>query len=144
MLSNAMVFPSITAVDIKRAKKFYEGTLGLKVVVEDPSPGIMFQAGQNCMIYLYQRGATRADHTVATFYVDNIESEVADLKSKGVKFEEYDIPNMKIKTENSIATYAGMKAAWFKDTEGNILGICELTDVKMKGMIINLSAGMVP
>ncbi len=135
MLSNAPVLPSLPAVDIKRARKFYEEKLGLKVVAEDPSPGVMFQAGRNTMLYVYQRGATKADHTVASFYVDNIESEVKELRNKGVKFEEYDIPSMNLKTVNGIATWAGMKGAWFKDTEGNILNIGELTDAKMKAMM---------
>lgn len=135
MLSNASVYPSLPAVDIKRAKKFYEQTLGLKVVSEDPSPGVMFQAGQSSMLYIYQRPPSHCEHTLAFFNVDNLESEVKDLKNKGVKFEEYDIPNMKIKTVNSIATSEGMKAAWFKDSEGNILGIGELTDAKMKAMM---------
>jgi len=140
MLSNAIVYPSLPAVNIIRAKKFYQEKLGLKIVSEDPGPGVMFQAGQNTMLYLYQRGATKADHTAAMFTVDNLESEVKDLKSKGVKFEEYNIPEMKIKTVNSIAVFEGMKAAWFKDTEGNILGIGELTDPKMKAKMADMMA----
>jgi predicted enzyme related to lactoylglutathione lyase len=126
MLSKAMVAPSLPAVDIKRARKFYEEKLGLKVVMEDPSPGIMVQAGEGTMIYIYQRGATKADHTVASFKVDNIEAEVKELKAKGVKFEEYDIPKMGIKTVNGIATMGKMKGAWFKDTEGNILALTQM------------------
>jgi catechol 2,3-dioxygenase-like lactoylglutathione lyase family enzyme len=142
MLSNSMVYPSLPAVDLKRARKFYEEKLGLKVVAEDKSPGIMFQAGQNSYLYLYQRGATKADHTVAAFMVDNVESEVMNLKNKGVKFEDYNIPNMKIKTVNGIATMEGMKGAWFKDTEGNILSLGELTDAKMKEMMgMKMGAG---
>ena len=133
MLSNATIYPTLPVVDLNRAKKFYQEKLGLKLVNED-SMGAMFSAGQ-CMVYLYQRSATKADHTVAFFNVDNIESEVRDLKNKGVKFEEYDIPNMKIKTVNSIATTEGIKSAWFKDTEGNILGIGELIDAKMKAQM---------
>ena len=126
MLKNAMVAPSVPAVDLKRARKFYEGTLGLKVMMEDPSPGIMFEAGKGTGIYVYQRAATKADHTVASFMVDNIEAEVKDLKAKGVKFEEYNIPSMGIKTVNGIATMGKMKGAWFKDSEGNILNVGQL------------------
>lgn len=126
MLANAMVAPSLPAVDIKRARKFYEEKLGLKVVAEDPSPGIMLQAGGGTMMYVYQRAATKADHTVASFKVDSIEKEVKELKAKGIKFEEYDLPKMGIKTVNGIANVGGMKAAWFKDTEGNILGLAEM------------------
>ncbi len=126
MLTNSMVAASMPAVDIKRARKFYEEKLGLKMVKEDPGPGMMFQAGGGTMLYLYQRAATKADHTAATFKVDNLEAEVKELKSKGVKFEEYNIPAMGLKTVNGIAKMGDMKAAWFKDTEGNILGLTEM------------------
>jgi catechol 2,3-dioxygenase-like lactoylglutathione lyase family enzyme len=118
-----MVCPTLPVVDIKRARKFYEDKLGLKVIKEDPGPGLTLEAGKGTSIYLYQRAATKADHTVANFIVADIDAEVKLLKSKGVKFEEYNIPAMGIKTVNSIATMNGMKGAWFKDTEGNILGI---------------------
>jgi predicted enzyme related to lactoylglutathione lyase len=126
MLNNAMVAPTLPAMDLKRARKFYEEKLGLKVVMEDPSPGIMLQCGQGTMMYVYQRAATKADHTVASFKVDDIEAEVKELKSKGIKFEEYNIPKMGIKTVNGIANMGNMKAAWFKDTEGNILSLNQM------------------
>jgi predicted enzyme related to lactoylglutathione lyase len=126
MLRNAMVAPTLPAVDIKRAKKFYVETLGLKVVQEDPSPGIMLQCGGETMIYIYQRAGTKADHTVAAFKVDNIEAEVTELKKKGVIFENYDLPQMGIKTVNGIASMGNMKSAWFKDTEGNILALNQM------------------
>ncbi len=143
MLSNALVYPSLPAVDINRAKRFYQDKLGLKLVAEDPSPGATFQAGMNSFIYLYQRGATKADHTVAMFMVDNLDSEVKDMRNKGIKFEEYDMPQMGIKTVNGIATTDFIKSAWFKDTEGNILAVGELTDAKMKAaMSMKSAAGM--
>jgi predicted enzyme related to lactoylglutathione lyase len=76
------------------------------------------------MLYLYQRAATKADHTVAAFNVDDVEAVVKELKSKGVVFEEYDMPGLR--TVNSIATVGSMKGAWFKDTEGNILGLSQM------------------
>ena len=54
---------------------------------------------------------------------NDVEAEVADLKARGVVFEEYDMPGIKMK--NSIATGGGAKTAWFKDTEGNILAISQ-------------------
>jgi catechol 2,3-dioxygenase-like lactoylglutathione lyase family enzyme len=126
MLSKATVTPTLPVVDLKRARKFYEEKLGLKVVKEDPSPAITVEAGKGTRLYIYQRGATKADHTVAEFTVDNVEAEVKGLKEKGVKFEEYDISSMGIKTVDGIATMNGYKSAWFKDTEGNILGISNM------------------
>ena len=124
MLSKAMVAPTLPAVDLKRARKFYEEKLGLKVVMEDPSPGIMLQCGQGTMLYVYQRSATKADHTVASFKVDDIETEARELKARGVKFEDIDLPNLK--TVNGIATMGNIKGAWFKDPEGNILAITQM------------------
>lgn len=131
MLSNTVVSPTLVATDLKRAKKFYEEKLGLKTVVEDSS-GIMLEAGHGSMIYIYKREASQCDHTVAAFYVENFDAEMKNLRSKGVTFEDYDIPSMGIKTVNGVATMNGMRGAWFKDTEGNILSIGEYSVEKMK------------
>jgi predicted enzyme related to lactoylglutathione lyase len=124
MLTNSPIRPTIPVADLNRAKKFYEITLGLKPVPDnnETTPGTaVFECGNNTLIELYQRAPSKADHTVATFEVSNIEEEVNVLRGKGVNFEEYDMPE--IKTQNGIATQGSMKAAWFKDSEGNILCI---------------------
>ena len=120
-LTNAPVAPMLPAVDLERAKKFYGEKLGLAPMSMD-MPGIaMYHAGAGTMLGLYQRDATKADHTVACFEVTNIEETIADLKSRGVMFEEYNDPGFT--TVDSIVTEGANKAAWFKDTEGNILGL---------------------
>lgn len=124
MLTNAAIHPTLPAVDIERARKFYEGTLGLKVLQTDPSPGIQFQAGEGTTLYVYQRGATKAEHTVASFTVKDVEASVKELKAKGVTFEEYDSPGLK--TVDNIADLGGVKGAWFKDTEGNTLAVTNM------------------
>lgn len=119
--------PTIPVVDLNRAKRFYETALDLK-----PSPTkndnipdtATFECGNGTRIELYQRAPSKADHTVATFEVSDIEEEVNMLRGKGVNFEEYDMPG--IKTQNGIATQGSDKAAWFKDTEGNILCIHQI------------------
>jgi predicted enzyme related to lactoylglutathione lyase len=124
MLTNSPIRPTIPVADLNRAIKFYEITLGLKPVPDnnETTPGIaVFECGNSTLIELYQRGPSKADHTVATFEVSNIEEEVNVLRGKGVNFEEYDMPE--IKTQNGIATQGSVKAAWFKDSEGNILCI---------------------
>jgi len=126
MLTNSPIRPTIPVVDLNRAKRFYETTLGLKPVPDnnddDAASGIaVFECGNSTLIELYQRGPSKADHTVATFEVSNIEDEVNTLRGKGVNFEEYDMPE--IKTQNGIATQGSVRAAWFKDSEGNILCI---------------------
>lgn len=124
MLANAAIAPTLPAVDLKRAKRFYEGILGFKVVMEDPSPGIMLQCGKGTMLYIYERAATKADHTVASFAVDNVDEELNELRRKGINIEEYNMPGLK--TEHGIATVGGMKGGWFKDTEGNILSVTQM------------------
>lgn len=85
----------------------------------------MFACGEGTQLYLYQRDtATKADHTVAGWKVDNIEEVVQALRERGVVFEQYDLPGLKTDWPG-IATIGPSKSAWFKDTEGNILSIAE-------------------
>ena len=124
MLSNSALHPTIPAVDIKRARKFYENKLGLKVLKTDPSPGITFEAGEGTTLYVFQREATKADHTVVSFKVEDVEAQVSELKDKGIVFEDVEIPGME--TVNGITTMGDIKAAWFKDTEENILAVTNM------------------
>jgi catechol 2,3-dioxygenase-like lactoylglutathione lyase family enzyme len=125
MLANSPVAAILPAVDLERAKKFYEEKLGLRPV-DTPGPGgAMFEGGQGTGLYLYQRDtATKADHTVAGWQVEKIEEVVQALRERGVVFEQYDLPGLKT-DEHGIATMGPVKSAWFKDTEGNILAISE-------------------
>ncbi|MBU2607957.1 MAG: VOC family protein [Chloroflexi bacterium] len=126
MLNNAPVHVTLPVVDLHRAHEFYEGKLGLKVIQTDPSPGALLQAGEGTSIYLYQRAATKADHTAASFKVKDVEATVKELKAKGIVFEDIEVPGMGVKTVDGVATFGELKAAWFKDTEGNILGISNM------------------
>ena len=121
MLTNASVHPTLPVIDLERAKKFYEGTLGLKVILEDPSPGAVLKAGEGTTLYIYQRAATKAEHTVAGFKVKDVEATVRELKVRGVVFEDVDAPGLR--TVDGVATVGEIKAAWFKDTEGNTLSV---------------------
>lgn len=129
MLKNARVRPILPAVDLERAIRFYKETLGLKVTrqEEEPSKGAVVQAGHGTSFYLYERSGTKADHTVAGFVVDDVDAVVEALKARGVLFEDYDSPALR--TTNSIATFSTStgqaKAAWFKDTEGNVLDVTD-------------------
>ena len=124
MLASSPVHPTLPVVDIERAKKFYEEKLGLKVTRTDPSPGAVLQAGDGTNLYLYQRAATKADHTAVSFSVSDVEATVKGLRANGVVFEEIDQPG--IKTVDGIATMGDIKGAWFKDTEGNILAVTNM------------------
>ena len=76
------------------------------------------------MLFLYEIAPTKAENTAAPFLVEDIEEEVNELKRKGIAFEEYDMPGLKIK--GGIATVGQDASAWFKDSEGNILAVTQL------------------
>jgi hypothetical protein len=87
-------------------------------------PGmLLLRAGEGTFIMLFQRSQTTADHSVAAFTVDNIEEMVRELSSNGVHFEQYDMGNGMRTNDLGILTMGQGKAAWFKDTEGNVLSI---------------------
>jgi len=125
MLSNASVAPTIPVTDLARARAFYEGKLGL-TVVEEHTGGISFKVGDNTQLYIYKRGPSKADHTLAAFRVDDVEAVVDELTAKGIVFEQYDFPGLKT-DEKGIAVMEseGEKGAWFKDPDGNILAVGE-------------------
>ena len=120
MLTNMPAHTPLPVVDLARAEKFYGETLGLTFIDRNMG-GANYAAGNGTRIFLYERAATLADHTVLSFDVSDIEAVVSALKAKDVAFEEYDMGE--IKTENGIATQGNFKVAWFKDSEGNILGL---------------------
>lgn len=125
MLRDYEAHPTLPATDFARARKFYEQTLGFKPVDETPG-GVRYECAKGTGIFVYpgMSGAASGNHTQVSFMVDNIEKVVADLKSKGVKFEEYDMPDLK--TVDGVADDpGGGRGAWFKDTEGNLLAIVQ-------------------
>ena len=126
MLTDSPVSATLPAVDLDRARQFYEAKLGLKVINQFPF-GLVLGAGEGTTLALYQRGPTQADHTAATFAVQDIEATVQALTAKGVRFEQYNLePGPKTNSLGISEGPDGGKAAWFKDTEGNILGIVQM------------------
>lgn len=124
MLGDKPVTVSLVGEDLERAKKFYVEQLGL-AIEREMHGGILFVAGNGTRLFIYVRpGGSKAEHTVAGFAVDDVESEVAELRAKGVEFEEYDLPDLK--TVDGIAVKGDWKAAWFKDPEGNILSLTQM------------------
>lgn len=124
MLSNYSVHTTIPASDMDRACAFYRDTLGLHMVSRMDA-GAIFQAAEGTRFSVYPTpNAGQSPTTCMGFQVDDVEKVVTDLRGRGVVFEEYDYPNLK--TVNGVATMGDVKAAWFKDTEGNILGVVHL------------------
>ena len=123
MLKNAPVVPYIPASNIARARTFYEEKVGL-VPREEIAGGVVYECGDRSWIFLYHSGGAGTSKASQAFWqVNDVEAEVAELKARGVTFEEYDMPGLK--TVNGINTTGNNKAAWFKDTEGNIMAIIQ-------------------
>jgi predicted enzyme related to lactoylglutathione lyase len=123
MLQTSPMYAYLPAKDVARARAFYEQKLGFKPKTENAG-GVVYEFADRTGCFLYptpNAGTSKASQ--AFWMVHDIESEVADLEARGVKFEEYDLPGMKF--ENGVAIGDGGKAAWFKDTEGNILALIQ-------------------
>ncbi|WP_030059811.1 VOC family protein [Streptomyces novaecaesareae] len=123
MLGDAPVLAMIPAADLARAKAFYTDTLGLKLVEETPED-LTFESG-GTLFGMYQTpSGGQAAHTLASFKVADLDGEMSALRARGITFEEYDFPGLK--TVDGIAEGSdGLRAAWFKDSEGNILCVAE-------------------
>jgi predicted enzyme related to lactoylglutathione lyase len=125
MLKIKRVGTAIPAQDVKRARQFYEQKLGLKPSDEQPDGSVMYAIGETGFMLFPSMGKASGDHTQMAFDVDDVEGAARELKSKGVKLEEYDYPNLK--TRDGIADMPdGSKGAWFKDTEGNLIAVGSL------------------
>jgi predicted enzyme related to lactoylglutathione lyase len=119
----------LRAESFERAKKFYTEVLGLAEGMSTGRGGAMFVAGDGSMVMIYERpGMPAPENTVLGFAIpaDKFDEVAADLRSKGVVFEEYNMPEMGLTTTNGVAEMDGSKAAWFKDSEGNILNIATM------------------
>jgi catechol 2,3-dioxygenase-like lactoylglutathione lyase family enzyme len=126
MLSDSAVMPTIPVTDIQRSIDFYTNKLGLKRdAMEVEKDSALFDAGKGTMLYLYQRPPSITTHTLASFSVEDLEQTMDELIQKGVAFEHYDMPGLKT-DEKGIAINEATKAAWFKDPDGNIIGIVEV------------------
>ena len=124
MLDRHPLVVTIPASDLQRAKTFYRERLGLEPLVETAA-WISYRAGDGFFQLYPSSNAGTAEHTIGGWIVDEIESVVARLRDRGVVFEEYDVPGLR--TVGGIADLAGVeRAAWFRDSEGNILSISQL------------------
>src|SRR5262245_29477983 len=124
MLQTAPMYAYIPAKDLARARAFYEGKLGFKPT-EQLNGGVVYAFAHETACFLYptpNAGTSKASQ--AFWEVDDIEREVKELKSRGVQFEHYDMPGMAADA-NDIVTAGGAKAAWFKDSEGNIMAVIQ-------------------
>jgi catechol-2,3-dioxygenase len=122
MWESAYAEATLPAADLARAKTFYADRLDLRPVSEDET-GVHFVVGGTRFRLFRSGGAASGSHTQLAFVVGNLVDVVAALKARGLEFESYDYPNLK--TVDGIADLGYAYAAWFKDSEGNLLGIAQ-------------------
>ena len=124
MLKDLEIIAVLPATDIARARNYYRDVLGLEPADAMDEENLMYRCGKGTAFLLYKTGnAGTAKNTQMGWATKNIEAEVQDLRDRGVVFEEYDFPSLK--TENGIASTPVGKAAWFLDSEGNILNLLQ-------------------
>jgi catechol 2,3-dioxygenase-like lactoylglutathione lyase family enzyme len=125
MLTDAKITTMLPVADVERARRFYADRLGLREVALAEDGMRVFEAGAGA-IGLRQAGpGAQSEQTALTFHVPDLEREVEELIDRGVTFADYDLPDLK--TVDHIAKLGDEKAAWFNDTEGNILCVHQTT-----------------
>jgi|ERR1700736_1109043 len=120
MLETSMVVATIPVTDLDRARRFYEETIGLTVLWDNPA-SVRFDCGGGSQLSIFRRGPSTADHTLAHFEVGDIEAAVRDLEGRGVTFIDYD--EGPLQTTGHIAQLGPARGAWFRDPDGNTLGL---------------------
>lgn len=128
MLKDSDVSTRLPAQDLARARAFYAEKLGLEPLKERPG-GLRYQCGSGRFTLFASTGAASGTHTQMAWEVDDLQAVVAELRRRGVVFEEVDVPGFR--TVDGIAEIesnypsagVGERAAWFRDSEGNLLGI---------------------
>ena len=129
MLGDSKVNAIVPTHDLRAARRFYEDTLGAKVIDEMPEEAIRFECGEGSEFLLYRtQVAIPAAHTCMYFQVRDIDATVVDLESRGVTFEEYDLDAFGYPGagRGKIIRQDETASAWFKDPEGNIISVTSL------------------
>jgi catechol 2,3-dioxygenase-like lactoylglutathione lyase family enzyme len=123
MLTDARIMAIVPTTDLARAKAFYGQTLGLiDANVPTPGPQVIYRCGGGTLLEVYERPtAGEAQHTLASWEVGDLRAAVDQLRNRGVRFDEYDLPE--VKTEDGISTTGDLREAWFRDPDGNILRV---------------------
>jgi predicted enzyme related to lactoylglutathione lyase len=123
ILERALVESTIPAQDLQRARTYYAEKLGLTPASEERI-GLRYRLADGTRFRLFRSGGKASGaHTQMALTVDDLEAAVKELRSRGVQFEEYDSPGLK--TRDGIADVGYARAAWFKDSEGNLIGISQ-------------------
>ncbi len=120
MLGATMVVATVPVSDLERSKAFYGGQLGLTFLWENPA-SVRFRCGDGSELSIFRRPATATEHTLAHFEVTDIEAAVRALEVNGVEF--FDYTDGPLTTTDHIAQIGPARGAWFRDPDGNTLGL---------------------
>ena len=127
MLAKRRAYATIPATDMKRAKRWYEEKLGLTPIMDLREAGQMYRTGGSLWILYQTPSAGTGKHTLGGWIVPDLEAAMRDLRAKGVTFEDYAMGDQGPTTENGVSRDAsGGMAAWFKDSEGNVLALTQV------------------
>ena len=123
MLQESPMYAYIPAKDVARARRFYEQVIGLKPKLETAG-GVVYELGKGTACFLYPTPNAGTSMASQAFWsVKDVDREIAELKARGVVFESYDMPGER--SASGAITTGGAKAAWFKDSEGNIMALIQ-------------------
>jgi hypothetical protein len=121
-LRDASIMPTLAVDDLDRAMGFYHDKLGLDVRrLQGDAASALVEIGDSGRLLLYKSTFPRGGTTAASILVKDLEGTVSELRSRGLTFEDYDLPGLK--TENGIAVIGDLHGAWFKDSEGNTIAL---------------------
>ena len=127
MLASSELRCTIPAKDLQASKQYYQDTIGLEVV-DEMEGGIILRAGNSTALLYETEFAGTAQHTIATFESEDVDEDIADLRSHGVTFETY--PELEgVEWAGDVATMGPTKGVWFKDVDGNILALFQAVKV---------------
>jgi catechol 2,3-dioxygenase-like lactoylglutathione lyase family enzyme len=116
----------LAASDLKRFRSYYHDKLGMDPAEEMEGGDVLVYHTGNTSFEVYETpNAGSAKNTQMIWMTDDLDAEMRRLRDAGVQFDDFEIPGLK--TENGVATDDDSKTAWFRDSEGNILAITQLT-----------------
>jgi catechol 2,3-dioxygenase-like lactoylglutathione lyase family enzyme len=122
MIAQGLFCPTLPTSDMVRSRGFYEEALGLRELSAAPEGGAWYETGGASLLHVYESTAGPGKHTAVTILIEDFEETIADLRSRGVVLEDYDLPGLK--TEHGVfRSDSGFLSAWIKDPDGNLLGL---------------------